>query len=130
MVAVGTKIVEAAFETQADSTIADDETREIVASIVEWILESPAAQTPTPDEIVRRSIELMITDVTLTEVGDRIRAEPSREKRARAEQEIRDAAEVYARQATLTNTGASELEIAAAIQGGIRELGQIFGGRR
>jgi hypothetical protein len=130
MVAVGTKIVEAAFETQADSTMADDEAREIVASIVEWILECPAAQTPTPDEIVRRSIELMIADVTLTEVGDHIRAEPSREKRAGAEQEIRDAAEVYARQVTLTNTGASESEIAAAIKDGIRELGQIFGGRR
>lgn len=128
MVAVGTKIVEAAFETQADSTIADDESRAIVASIVEWILESPADHTPAPDEIVRRSIELIITDVTLTEVGDRIRAEPSREKRAEAEQEIRDAAEVYASQVRLTNTGASEQEIAAAIEGGIRELGEIFGG--
>lgn len=128
MVAVGTKIVEAAFETQADSTIADDESRAIVASIVEWILESPADQTPAPDEIVRRSIELIITDVTLTEVGDRIRAEPSREKRAEAEQEIRDAAEVYASQVKLTNTGASEQEIAAAIEGGIRELSDIFGG--
>lgn len=126
MVAVGTKIVEAAFDTQADSTIADDESREIVAAIVEWILECPPDQTPTPDEIVRRSIELMIAEVTLTEAGDRIRSEP-REKRPAAEQEIRDAAAVYASQLTLTNTGASEQEIATAIQGGIRELGQIFG---
>lgn len=128
MVSVGTKIVEAAFDTQADSTIADDESRAIVASIVEWILEAPADQTPSPDEIVRRSIELMIADVTLTEVGDRIRSEPSREKRAEAEQEIRDAAEVYAGQVNLTGTGASEQEIASAIEGGIRELGEIFGG--
>ncbi|MGB3764345.1 MAG: hypothetical protein WA966_14115, partial [Ornithinimicrobium sp.] len=100
----------------------------IVASIVEWILEAPADQTPSPDEIVRRSIELMIADVTLTEVGDRIRAEPSRERRAEAEQEICDAAAVYASQVKLTTTGASEQEIAAAIEGGVRELGEIFGG--
>jgi len=127
MVSVGTQLVEAAFDTQADSTIEDDESRAIVASVVEWILESPEGQTPSPDEIVRRSIELIIADVTLTEVGDRIRSEPSRDKRAAAEQEIRDAAEIYASQVTLTNTGASEREIAAAIEGGIRELGQIFG---
>jgi len=77
IVAVGTRIVEAAFDSQADSTVADDESRETVAEIVEWILEAPPGQTPTPDEIVRRSIELIITNVTLTEVGDRIRAEPS-----------------------------------------------------
>lgn len=130
MVAVGTKIVETAFETQADSTIADDESRSIVASIVEWILDAPPDQTPSPDQIVRRSIELIITDVTLTEVGDRIRSEPSRDKRAAAEQEVRDAAEVYASQVTLAGTGASEQEIAAAIEGGIRELGTIFGGSK
>ena len=116
--------------TQADSTVADDESRETVAEIVEWILEAPADQTPTPDDIVRRSIELIITNATLTEVGDRIRAESSREKRRAAEQEVRDAAEVYASQVTLTNTGASEDEIAKAIEGGIRELGQIFGGKK
>lgn len=128
MVAVGTKIVEASFDAQADSTIADDEARSIVAAVVEWILEAPADQTPSPDDIVRRSIELIITDVTLTEVGDRIRSEPSRDKRAAAEQEVRDAAEVHASQVTLADTGASEQEIAAAIEGGIRELGTIFGG--
>lgn len=128
MVAVGTRIVEAAFESQADSTLADDESRETVAEIVEWILEAPADQTPAPDDIVRRSIELIITNVTLTEVGERIRAESSREKRRAAEQEIRDAAEVYAGQVSLTNTGASAQEISGAIEAGIKELGQIFGG--
>ncbi|MEU3474990.1 hypothetical protein [Rhodococcus sp. NPDC006774] len=128
VVAVGTRIVEAAFENQADSTLADDESRETVAEIVEWILEAPADQTPTPDDIVRRSIEIIITNATLTEVGDRIRAESSRDKRRAAEQEVRDAAEVYASQASLSNTGASDREISAAIESGIAELGQIFGG--
>ena len=127
VIAVGTQIVEAAFDSQADSTIADDESRETVAEIVEWILEAPADQTPSPDDIVRRSIELIITNVTLTEVGDRIRAESSRDKRQAAEQEIRDAAEIHASQATLSNTGASEQEIAHAIERGVKELGQIFG---
>lgn len=130
MVSVGTRIVEAAFDSQADSTVADDESRETVAEIVEWILDAPAGQTPTPDEIVRRSIELIIANATLTEVGDRIRAEMSRDKRRAAEQEIRDAAEIYASQVALGNTGASERAIAAAIEGGIDELGRIFGGSR
>ena len=69
----------------------------------------------------------MITDVTLTEVGQAIRAEPSREKRAETEQEIRYAAQVYASQVTLNSTGPTEQEIAAAIQGGIDQLSRIFG---
>ncbi len=127
MVAIGTRIVEAAFDSRADSTIADDESRETIAKVVEWILESPPDQTPTPDDIVRRSIELMITDVTLTEVGDTIRTEPSRDKRAEIEEEIRYAAQVHASQVTLNSTGPSEQEIAAAIHGGIEQLVRIFG---
>ena len=128
VVSIGTKIVEAAFDSRADSSLADDESREVVAEIVEWILDAPAGQTPSPDDIVRRSIELIIADATLTEVGDTIRSEPSQEKRKEAEQEIRDAAEIYASQVTLASTGPSEQEIAAAIAGGIDELGRIFGG--
>lgn len=130
VVSIGTKIVEAAFETRADSTIEDAENREIVADIVTWILDHPEAQQPTPEEIVRKSIETIIADTVLTEAGDRIRQERSREKRRAAELEIREAAEVYASQVTLTNTGASEREMAAAIEGGIRELGEIFGGQK
>lgn len=48
VVSIGTKIVEAAFETRADSTIEDAENREIVADIVTWILDHPEAQQPTP----------------------------------------------------------------------------------
>jgi hypothetical protein len=130
VVSIGTKIVEAAFETRADSTIEDAENREIVADIVTWILDQPVTQQPTPEDIVRKSIELIIADTVLTEAGDRIRQERSREKRRAAEQEIREAAEVYASQVTLTNTGASEQEMGAAIEGGIRELGQIFGSQK
>lgn len=127
VVAVGSKIVDAAFSSQADGTIEDEESRVIAASVVEWILESPEGQTPTPDEIVRYSIELMITEVTLTEVGGSIRAEPSRERRASSEQEIRESAQVYASQVSLTGTGATEREISHAIEGGVRELVSIFG---
>ena len=55
-----------------------------------------ADQAPSPDEIVRKSIEAIISEVTLTEVGDGIRAEVSPEKRRAAEQEIQDAREAYA----------------------------------
>lgn len=127
-IAVGIKIVEAAFEAQPDSTIEDAEARDIVAAVVEWILESPADQAPTPDEVVRKTIETMIAEVTLTEVGDKIRSTGATyEARRSAETMVRDVAEEYARQVTLSSTGASEQEIAAAIENGIRELGRIFG---
>lgn len=128
IVRVGTRIVEAAFDTRADSSLEDAENREIVADVVTWILEQPADRQPSPDDIVRKSIELIIVDTVLTEVGDTLRKEPTHDKRKRAEQEIRDSAEIYASQVSLTATGASEQEMTSAIEMGIRELSNIFGG--
>lgn len=130
IVSIGTKIVEAAFEARADGTIEDAENREIVADIVTWILGQPLTQQPTPEDIVRKSIEFIIAETTLTEAGDVIRQERSSERRRAVEQEIREAADVYASQVTLTDTGALEQEMAAAIEGGIRELGKYFGGQK
>lgn len=127
-VEIGYKIVEAAFETRPDGTIEDSEEREIVAVVVEWILQSPDGQAPSPEEVVRKAIETIIADTVLTEVGKTIRENgPTQADRRAVEERIRDTAEVYAQQVTLTATGASEREMADAIENGIRELGRIFG---
>lgn len=126
--AVGVRIVEAAFDSQADSTIDDSEARGIVAGVVEWILEQPAGQTPSPEDVVRKSIEITIAEVTLTEVTARIQSEASSfEQRRAAEQMVRDLAAEIASQATLAPSGPTEQEMATAIENGIRDLGKIFG---
>ncbi|MGI8483553.1 MAG: hypothetical protein ACR2OU_04745 [Thermomicrobiales bacterium] len=127
-VSVGIKIVEAAFDTQADSTIEDAEERDIVASVVEWILNAPQGQAPSPEEVVRKTIETMIAEVTLTEVGAKIRSNgASFENRRAAENMVREVAEEYVSQITLSTTGASARDISEAINNGVRDLGRIFG---
>jgi hypothetical protein len=127
-VSVGIKIVEAAFDTQADGTIEDAEARDIVAVVVEWILSAPQGQAPSPEEVVRKTIETMIAEVTLTEVGAKIRSNgASFEDRRAAENMVRDVAEEYASQITLSSIGASARDIAEAINDGVRDLGRIFG---
>ncbi|QXT64205.1 hypothetical protein KDB89_07120 [Tessaracoccus palaemonis] len=127
-VAIGLKIIEATFESQADSTVADAEERDIVATVVEWILEQPADHPPTPEDVVRKSIETTIAETALTEVSATIYAkDASFEKRRSLERQIRDVAAEYAAQATLNPAGATEQQMAQAIQNGIRDIGQIFG---
>lgn len=127
-IAVGIKIVEAAFETQADSTIADAEERDIVAAVVEWILEQPADHQPSPEEVVRKAIETTIAETALTEVSATIYAKAaSPERRRSLERQIRDVAAEYAAQAALSPGGATERDMSRAIENGIRDIGQIFG---
>lgn len=127
-VAIGLKIVETAFESQADSTLADAEERDIVSLVVEWILEQPADHPPTPENVVRKSIETTIAEIALTEVSSTVYAkDASFEKRRSLERRIRDVAAEYAAQATLNPRGATEQQMAQAIENGIRDIGQIFG---
>lgn len=127
-VAIGLKIIETSFEAQADSTLADAEERDIVATVVEWILEQPADRPPSPEDVVRKSIETTIAETTLTEVSATIYAkDASFEKRRSMERQIRDVAAEYAAQATLNPGGATEQQMAQAIENGIRDIGQIFG---
>lgn len=128
IVAIGLKIVETAFESQANSTLADAEERDIVSSVVEWILEQPAGHSPSPEDVVRRSIETTIAETALTEVSSTIYVkDASFEKRRSLERQIRDVAAEYAAQATLNPSGATEQEMAQAIENGIRDIGHIFG---
>lgn len=127
-VAIGIKIVEAAFVAQADSTLADAEERDIVAEVVAWILEHPANQAPSPEEVVRKTIEATIAETALTEISSTLYEKgASRAERQSVEQQIRDVAAEYAAQADLSSTGATEQEMATAIETGIRDIGIIFG---
>lgn len=125
--AVGQRIIEVAFETKADSSLEDSESRLIVAELVSWILESPDDQQPAPDDIVRHSIELMIAQSALVEVGDTIRQEKNQTKRLESEKEIRRAAKVLASQVTLNGTGTSSSEITTAIEDSVSQLKEIYG---
>lgn len=127
-VAVGIKIVEAAFEAKADSTLADAEERDIAAEVVSWILEHPADRAPSPEEVVRKTIETTIAETALTEIAASLYDKgASRAERQSVEQQIRDVAAEYAAQANLSTTSASEQEMATAIETGIRDIGTIFG---
>lgn len=127
-VAIGLKIVEAAFEAQADSTLADAEERDIVAEVVAWILEHPADRAPTPEDVVRKTIESAITEAALTEISSTMYDKAATfAERQSVEQQIRDVAAEYAAQADLSSTGATEQEMATAIETGIRDIGIIFG---
>jgi len=127
-VAIGIKIIETAFEAQADSTLADAEERDIVATVVAWILEQPSDHPPTPEDVVRKSIETTIAETALTEVSATVYAkEATFDKRRSLERQIRDVAAEYAAQATLNPSGATEQQMAQAIENGIRDIGQIFG---
>ena len=125
---VGQRIAEVAFESQADSTLEDSEARMIVAELISWILEAPDDHPPAPDEIVRHSIELMIAQSALLEVGDVIRQEKNQTRRHEAEAEVRQAAQVLASQVTLGGTGATSAEITTAIENGVAQLKEIYGG--
>ncbi|MCJ1712505.1 hypothetical protein MT344_15090 [Clavibacter michiganensis subsp. phaseoli] len=127
-VAVGIRIVEAAFEANADSTLADAEERDIAAEVVSWILEHPTDRAPSPEEVVRKTIETTIAETALTEIAASLYDKgASRAERQSVEQQIRDVAAEYAAQANLSSAGASEQEMAAAIETGIRDIGTIFG---
>lgn len=127
-VAIGIRIVEAAFDAKADSTIADAEERGIVAEVVAWILEQPSDRTPTPEEVVRKTIETTIAETALTEIASTLYQHgASYAERQSVEQQIREVAAEYATQANLTATGATEQEMSTAIATGIRDIGIIFG---
>ncbi|WP_197055594.1 hypothetical protein [Microbacterium sp. ZOR0019] len=127
-VAVGLKILETAFEAKADSTLADAEERDIAAEVVSWILEHPADRAPSPEEVVRKTIQTTIAETALTEIAASLHDKgASRAERQSVEQQIRDVAAEYAAQANLGSAGASEQEMATAIETGIRDIGTIFG---
>jgi hypothetical protein len=80
-----------------DSTIEDHEERLIAADIAEWVLEHEQdGYLPTPEEIVRQTIAVIIAEVLLVESGNLVNGHSQADV---AESDIRDAAEAIAAQA-------------------------------
>lgn len=117
------RIVDAACGPLGDSTIEDYEQRLVAADVAEWVLTQDVnGQPPTPEEIVRHTIALIIADVVLSETGEIIN---NSGQAGLAEQEIRDAAEALAARQNLSADGVSETEFAQAIERGIETLRSI-----
>lgn len=127
---IGKRIVDAAFETQPDGSIEDSEARIIVSELVTWMMAVPEDSPREPDEIVRHTIEQMIIQGTINEVGSTIRAEKDKSKRRAVEAEIKSAAAVMASQANLDASGASAAEISTAIESNVALLSSFYEGAK
>ncbi|MGH9340059.1 MAG: hypothetical protein ACRD1R_10845 [Acidobacteriota bacterium] len=112
--------------SSSDSTIEDHEQRLVAAEVAEWVLDlEGGGYIPTPEEIVRQTIGLIIAETLLSESGNLLN---SNDSAIMAEQEVRDVAEALANQAQLSVDGATEDEITQAIESGIETLRSIRGG--
>jgi hypothetical protein len=124
---IARRIVEAACGARADSTIEDFEQRLVAADVAEWVLsqEDGAQQQPTPEEIVRHTLALIIADAFLSETGEVINNSDFADL---AENEVRDAAEALAARPALSVNGVTEAEFTQAIEDGIETLRDIYKG--
>jgi hypothetical protein len=125
------RIVEMACGPRSNSTIEDGEERYVAAEVAEWILErDDGGAPPTPDEIVRETIAIIISEVVETEVGEMLRTDERPEWASQlAEGQIREAAEILAGRAQLTASGVTHADFARSIEDGIETLRRILGGR-
>lgn len=109
-----------------DSTIEDHEQRRVAAEVAEWVLDQENnGIPPSPEQIVRQTIATIIAGTLLVESGDLVN---NSGHAAVTENDIRDAAEVIADQATLSIDGATEDEISRAVEAGLETLRHIVGG--
>jgi len=123
------EIVNAACGPLADGTIEDHEQRYVAAEIAGWVLEAQAEGSgPTPEEIVRESIALIIFEAACSETAARLKEDdrPAWVGLA-AEEEMMATARVLAGNAKLSASGATESELSQAIEQGIESLRQIWG---
>jgi len=117
------RIVEAACGPIGESTIEDHEQRLVAADVAEWVLTQGGEQPPTPEEIVRHTIELVISEAVLSETGKIL----SKSGQAQlAEGEIRDAAEAIVAREDIPAEGVSEAQFTDAIERGIETLRGIL----
>ena len=118
------QIVEMACSSP-DSTIEDHEQRLVAADVAEKLLGDDGSNPLPPlEDIVRETIATIIAQTVLVETGDQLNQGTTAEA---AEADIRDAAQALAERATLSITGATETEMAKAIEDGIESLRTILG---
>jgi hypothetical protein len=121
------RIVEAVCGPRGESTIEDSEQRIVAAEVAEWVLiqQGDGGELPTPDEIARHTIGLIIADTALSEAGEILNNSDHADW---GEREIREAAQILAEGVELTANGVTEAEITRAIEDGIEVLREILGG--
>jgi len=118
------RIVEAACGPLSTSTIEDHEQRLVAADVAEWVLTQDVnGLPPSPEEIIRHTIALIIADAVLSETGEVVN---SSGHALLAESEIRDAAEALAARENLSADGVTETEFTEAIERGIETLRGIL----
>lgn len=125
---VTVRIVETACGPLSDSTIGHEEERFVAGEIAEWVIEQGSTgATPSPEEIVRKAIALIIREVALSETGELARRNGRPDAGALTEREIDEVAEALGARAELTVDGATESEISRAVEEGIETLRRIQG---
>ena len=121
------RIVDAVCGQQADSSLEEAEERYVAASVADWVLEqSEDGELPDVDEVARYAIATIVTEVLSSELGEALRDRPN-EVADVAEDELRDAAMVLARQTGLSSSGPTEDELTKAIEEGLEKLRPIYG---
>ena len=122
------RIVNAVCGQQADGRLEEAEERYVAASVVDWVLEqSEDGELPDADDVARYAIAAIVAEVLSSELGKALRDRPD-EVADVAEDELREAAAVLARQTVLTTSGPTEDELTRAIEEGIEKLRPIYGG--
>ena len=122
------RIVDAVCGQQADGRLEEAEERYVAASVADWVLEqSEGGELPDVDDVARYAIATIVTEVLSSELGEALRDQPDQVADV-AEDELRDAATVLARQTELSTSGPTEDELTRAIEEGIEKLREIYGG--
>ena len=125
---VARRIVDAVCGQQAGGRLEDAEERYVAASVADWVLEQSAdGELPDVDDVARYAIATIVTEVLSSELGEALRERPD-ELADVAEDELREAATVLARQTDLSASGPTEDELTRAIEDGIEKLREIYGG--
>ena len=121
------RIVNAVCGQQADSRLEEAEERYVAASVADWVLEqSEDGELPDVDDVARYAIAAIVTEVLSSELGEALRDQPN-DVADVAEDELRDAATVLARQTELSTSGPTVDELTRAIEDGVEKLREIYG---
>lgn len=127
---VARQIVNAACESAlSDGTIEDDERRYVASEVTNWVLEeNEGGAPPTPEEIVQKSIAIIISEAAQNETVEMIRrGERPEWASLEAERQLREAAEVLARRVEVSPEGMTDQDFARAVEEGIETLRRIRG---
>jgi hypothetical protein len=127
-ITVSQRIVQVACGASSDGTIEDDERREVAARVTLWVLEeNENGAPPDPDEIARYALAEILFEAMAVEGAALLRdgKRPAWVTRE-GERQMRETANVLARQANLSPQGASIAELERAIEDGLETLRAIW----